>query len=289
MERPTAWGRGTKATALALITVVVAYPFLLALGTSLADQKELVANGGYVFLPGHPTLSAYRVVLSGGVVTRAVLVSTGITVVGTALSLICTVMLAYALSRPGMLAGKPILMIVLGTFIFSPGIIPTYLVVKQFGMLNSYASLIVPVLVNGFNVIVMRGFFQGIPDELFDAARIDGAGELTVLFRIVLPLSKAVVAVVGLFYAVGYWNSFFSATLYLNDASKWPLQVILRSYVLQGVHMSAGDLGIQAANMPPATSIEMAVLIIAILPILCVYPFVQKYFVKGVLTGAVKA
>lgn len=286
MERPHWYGQGAKAVTLIVICVVVCYPFLLAIGTSLADRAELNANGGYVLWPSHPTLEAYRVVLSGGVVTRAALVSIFITLIGTALSLVCTTMIAYGTSRPGTLLGKPILMLILGTFLFSPGLIPTYLVVQQFGMLDTYASLILPVLLNGFNIIVIRSFFQSIPDELYDAARIDGAGELTVLLRIVLPLSKAVLAVIGLFYAVGYWNSFFSAVLYLNDSGKFPIQVILRAYVLNGQSINAQAMGVHV--LPPATSLQMAVLIIAIVPIFCVYPFLQKYFVKGVLTGAIK-
>jgi len=286
MERPHWYGQGAKAATLLAITVVVLYPFLLAIGTSLAGRDELNANGGYVLLPHHPTLEAYRVVLSDGVVTRAALVSIFITLIGTALSLTCTVMIAYGTSRPGSVLAKPILLLILGTFLFSPGIIPTYLVVTQLHLLNTYSSLILPVLLNGFNIVVVRSFFQSVPEELYDAARIDGAGELTVLFRIVLPLSKAVLAVVGLFYAVGYWNSFFNAVLYLSDSGKYPIQVILRAYVLNGQSINAQAMGVHV--LPPATSLQMAVLVIAIVPIFCVYPFLQKYFVKGVLTGAVK-
>ncbi|MEV0848576.1 carbohydrate ABC transporter permease [Streptomyces sp. NPDC049954] len=286
MERPSWWGQGAKALAIVLIIVLVTYPFLLALGTSLAGQKELEQHGGYVLLPHHPTFEAYHVLLQGGVVTRATLVSIAVTVIGTALSLLCTVTLAYGLSRPGMLFGKPLLMLVLGTFLFAPGIIPTYLVVQQLGLLDSYASLILPVLLNVFNVIVVRAFFQGIPTELYEAARLDGAGELTILVRIVLPLSKAVIAVAGMFYAVSYWNSFFNALLFLNDSGKYPLQVVLRSYVVQGETINSHAMGVNV--LPPSISLQMAVLILALIPILCVYPFLQKHFAKGVLTGAVK-
>ncbi|MER0243371.1 carbohydrate ABC transporter permease [Streptomyces sp. HSW2009] len=286
MERPTWYGQGAKAVAIVLIVVVVGYPFLLALGTSLAGQEELDANGGYVLIPEHPTFEAYNVLLQGGVVTRAAMVSVVVTGVGTVLSVLCTIALAYGLSRPGMVGGKPILLLVIGTFLFTPGIIPTYLVVQEFGMLDSYASLILPVLLNVFNVIVVRAFFQGIPTELYEAARLDGAGELTILCRVVLPLSKAVIAVVGLFYGVSYWNSFFNALLFLNDSGKYPLQVVLRSYVVQGESINAKAMGV--SQLPPSISLQMAVLILALIPILCVYPFLQKYFAKGVLTGAVK-
>ncbi|QKW07400.1 carbohydrate ABC transporter permease [Streptomyces sp. NA04227] len=287
MERPSLATQGLKFLVGVAMIVVVGYPFLLAIGTSLATKAELAANGGYVLIPEHPTLEAYRVVLSGGVITRAATVSIGVTVIGTALSLLCTVALAYGLSRPGTLGGKPLLLIVVGTFLFTPGIIPSYLVVQELGLLDSYGAMVAPTMLNAFNVIVVRAFFQSVPSELYEAARLDGAGELTILCRIVLPLSKAVIAVVGMFYAVGYWNSFFNAMLYINDPDKLPLQVVLRSYVLQGDTFNAKALGVSV--LPATTSLSMAVLILAVLPIIAVYPFLQKYFVKGVLTGAIKA
>ncbi|MBO1331073.1 carbohydrate ABC transporter permease [Streptomyces sp. VRA16 Mangrove soil] len=287
MEQPSRAGQTVKLVVILAMIVAVGYPFLLAIGTSLSSKAELAANGGYVLFPHHPTLEAYRVVLAGGVVTRAALVSVGVTLIGTALSLLCTVCLAYGLSRPGTFAGKPLLLVVVGTFLFTPGVIPSYLVVQELGLIDSYGAMVLPIMLNAFNVIVVRAFFQGIPDELHEAARLDGAGELTIMCRIVLPLSKAVIAVVGMFYAVTYWNSFFNAMLYINDSNKLPLQVILRSYVIQGDTFNAKALGVSV--LPATTALSMAVLILAVLPIVVVYPFLQKYFVKGVLTGAVKA
>ncbi|WP_246113780.1 carbohydrate ABC transporter permease [Streptomyces montanus] len=226
--------------------------FLLCLGNSLATKEELAANGGYVLFPSNPTFESYNVVLSGGVVTRAAVVSVVITLVGTALSLLCTVALAYGLSRPGTVAGKPLLLIVLGTFLFTPGIIPNYLVIQELGMIDTYGTLIAPIMLNAFNIVVVRAFFQGIPDELHEAARLDGAGDPRILLRIVLPLSKAVIAVVGMFYAVQYWNNFFNAMLYINDGSKLPLLVVLRSYVLQGDTFNAKALGV--ATLPSSTA-----------------------------------
>jgi len=193
---------------------------------------------------------------------------------------------AYGLSRPGSLFHRPLLFVVLLTFLFGPGIIPSYLVVNALGLIDHYASLILPAAISAFNLIVMRSFFMGIPSELIDSARIDGAGEFAILRRIVLPLSKAVVAVVGLFYAVGFWNAFFNALLYLNDTSKWPVQVILRTYVLQGKSLSADQLGVHPPPQPQ--SLQMAVVVVALVPIAMVYPFLQRHFTKGVITGAVK-
>jgi len=264
----------------------VIYPFWTVVATSLANQTDISAAGGLVIWPNHPTLISYTTILQGGVVTKALLVSAGITLVGTLCSVACSVAIAYGLSRPGSFGHRPILMIVLLTMLFSAGIIPNFLVVKEIGLLDHYAALIVPVLINAFNVVVLRNFFMGIPQELIDSARIDGAGDLTILMRIVLPLSKAVVAVVALFEAVAYWNAFFNAMLYLNDATKWPLALILRQYVLQGQPAAGSNLPLDA--MAPQDGIQMAVVVIAVVPILIVYPFLQRFFTKGVLTGAVK-
>jgi ABC-type glycerol-3-phosphate transport system permease component len=174
---------------------------------------------------------------------------------------------------------------VLFTFLFTPGIIPLYLMVKQLGMLDSYWALILPTAINVFNFVIVRGFVQNIPQELIDAARIDGAGEWRILWTIVTPLSRGVLAVVGLFYGVGYWNAYFNAVIYLNDTEKWPLQLIIRSFVLQG----QSDFNNTTDLLPPPQeAMQMALLVVSIIPILIVYPFLQRHLKKGVLTGAVK-
>jgi ABC-type glycerol-3-phosphate transport system permease component len=170
--------------------------------------------------------------------------------------------------------------------LFTPGIIPSYLVVKELGLLGSYAALILPVAINVFNLVVMRQFFMEIPEELLDSARIDGASELRILWSIVIPLAKPVIAVIGLFYAVSYWNAFFHALLYLNDHSQWPLQLIVRMYVLQGSSLAAAGAGDGTPLAPQ--SLQMAVVILAVIPILMIYPFLQRYFTSGVLSGAIK-
>jgi multiple sugar transport system permease protein/putative aldouronate transport system permease protein len=280
--------RAAKGLVLLVCCAIVVIPFLAVISTSLAGRGQLTAAGGYVLWPTHPTLAAYRAILSGGVVSHALLVSVGITVVGTTLSLTCTALLAYSLSRPGSYGHRPLLLLVLFTLLFAPGIIPSYLTVKELGLLNSYWSVILPVMVNGFNVIVMRAFFMGLPQDVVDSARIDGAGEVTILVRMVLPLSRAVLAVIGLFYAVGYWNSFFNAMLYLNDASKWPLQLVLRTYVVNSTPLTADNMSIAGDVAPPQTSLQMAILVISLIPILLIYPFLQRHFAKGILVGAVK-
>lgn len=285
-EEPTVVGQGLKGLALVLICAAVLVPLYTILLTSLSTQTTITRAGGLVLVPGEITLDAYRQVLGGGVVTRAVLVSVGITTVGTAVSMVVSVLGAYGLSRPGSYGHRTILFTLLITMFFGAGMIPTYLLVSNLGLIDSYWSLILPTAVSAFNVLLLRGFFTGIDASLIDSARIDGAGDWRILTRIVLPMSKAVTAVIALFYAVGYWNAFFQATLYINDSTKQPLQVVLRSFVLQGVDVpGALDVG---SGQVASLAVQMAVVVIAIVPVLLVYPFVQKHFSSGVMIGAVK-
>jgi putative aldouronate transport system permease protein len=286
LERETWFEKSIKIGVFAVILFAIIYPFVSVLATSLASDQDVVKNGGLVIWPEHPTWNAYRSILAGGVVTRAAIVSVGITAIGTLVSMLLTIGMAYGLSRR-IVGGKFILILALTTLLFTPGIIPSYLAVKQYGLLNSYASLILPVAISAFNLIVLRQFFMGIPSELIDSAKMDGANDWDVLIKIVLPLSKAVLAVIALFYAVNtYWNAFFNALLYLNDSSMWPLQLVLRAYVVQGAPLpTAGEV---LDSVPPLQSLQMAVVVVALVPILLVYPFLQRYFTRGVLSGAIK-
>ncbi|WP_152361776.1 carbohydrate ABC transporter permease [Microlunatus speluncae] len=289
MVMPRMPERVIKGIFLFIICGLVVFPFIGVISTSLASPEEVIQAGGFVLFPtGGIDLSAYRSIFAGGTVTQALLVSGFITVVGTAIALLLTCTLGWALSRRGTIGNKSLLLLVLVSLLFNPGLIPMYLTVQQFGLLNTLWSVIVPTCVSAFNVIVVRAFFVGLPGEIIDSARMDGASEWKLFWFIGLPLSKAVVAVIGLFYGVGYWNSFFSALLYIDDSSLWPLQLVLRTYVVNGVEIGGQDLGMGAEILPPQTSIQMAILMISIVPILCVYPFIQRHFAKGVLTGAVK-
>ncbi|MFE9857329.1 carbohydrate ABC transporter permease [Streptomyces sp. NPDC005780] len=285
MERPTRMGTTAKAVAVVVVVLAVAYPLIGVIGTSFASQTDIIKSSGLVLWPDHPTLDAYRTIFTGGVVTRALLVSVGITVFGTLASLLVTVGMAYGLSRREVTGSRFILMTALFTMLFNAGIIPNFLLVKGLGLYDTYAALVMPTLVSAFNLVVLRSFFMNLPEELYDAAKVDGAGDFRILVRIVLPLSKAVLAVISLFYAVTYWNAFFNSLLYLNDTDKWPLPMVLRTYVLQGQSLNAASAG---EVLAPQQAVQMAVLVIAVVPILCVYPFLQRYFTKGVLTGAVK-
>ncbi|MEV0096757.1 carbohydrate ABC transporter permease [Streptomyces sp. NPDC050738] len=285
MEKPTRLGLTLKGFVLVLVVALVAYPLLGVIGTSFASQTDIIKSPGLVLWPDHPNLDAYRTAFTGGRVTRALFVSLGVTILGTGLSLLATIGMAFGLSRRGVMGGRFFLMTALITMLFNAGVIPNFLLVKELGLYNTFAALVLPTMVSAFNLVVMRAFFMNLPEELYDAAKVDGAGDFRTLIQVVLPLSKAVVAVVGLFYAVAYWNAYFNALLYLGDNDKWPLPMVLRTFILQGQSLDGGGA---AEAVAPQQAVQMAVLVIAVVPILLVYPFLQRYFTKGVLTGAVK-
>lgn len=287
MEEPPAWMKVLKAFILIWLAFIMLFPMVYVFAVSFSSAKD-VLGGGLILFPKNPTLEAYRAIFQGGVVTRSLRISVGLAVFGTLAQLIATTTMAYGLSKPGVPGARFALFVVLGAFLFTPGLIPSYLLVKQLGLIDTFPALILPGLIGAFNLIVMRNFFMNIPQELLDAARIDGANDMQIFLQIVLPLSKAVIAVIALFYGVGIWNSFFNAVLYLNDAGKWPIQMVLRQYVLQGSSLSSATQLDPTQPPPPPQTIQMAIVMVATVPILLVYPFLQKYFTKGVLTGAVK-
>jgi ABC-type glycerol-3-phosphate transport system permease component len=287
MEDPNPVVQLLKFVVLSFIFIAMVFPFINIVAVSFSSYRD-VLGGGLIIFPANPTLDAYRVIFEDGSVVRALQVSFFLTIVGTALQVIATVLLAYGLSRPSVPGSRFFLLLVLATMLFAPGMIPMYLLVKELGLLDSYAALILPKLIGAFNLIILRQFFMNLPPELMESARLDGAGDFRLLWDMVLPLSKAVLAVIALFYAVGMWNSFFDAILYINDPSKWPIQVVLQQTVLQGTSLNMASVLNPNAPPPPPKTVEMAIVVAATLPILIVYPFIQKYFTRGVLTGAIK-
>lgn len=280
-----------NAILLILIAVCTLVPFLDVALMSITPTKEIVKNAkALIVIPKSPTLSHYRYVLNGnGTILRAMGVTIFRTVVGTAVSLCVTVLTAYPLSKK-FLPGRNILMkYFFFTMIFSAGMIPSYLVVKMFGLTDSLLAFILPNALNVYNMIIMRTFFLGIPAELEESTRIDGCGEWKALLKVVLPLSTPVLASIGLFYAVWHWNSFFDAVLYITDRKLWPLQTLLRE-ILLSTSMSEllGGSGSLSEAMPPSTAVINATIMISCIPIMAVYPFIQKYFVKGIMVGAIK-
>jgi putative aldouronate transport system permease protein len=254
---------------LVTFALICVLPFLNVLGSSFATPGEL-ATRSFIIVPYEFTLDAYKYILSTSTIFRAMGVSLFVTIVGTFVSLLLTALMAYALSKR-YLRGRRV---------------PTFIVVQSLGLIDSLWALILPVAINAFNFVIMRSFFQAIPDSLEEAARIDGCSDLGTFFRIVLPLSLASIATIGLFYAVGYWNTYQNAILYINDSTKWPIQVLLRQIVIVASGMNADASAVDV--VPPAQSVKMAVIVVATLPMLLVYPFIQRYFVKGALIGSVK-
>ncbi|ROT31122.1 carbohydrate ABC transporter permease [Micromonospora sp. HM5-17] len=285
-EPPSMAGQVARGGLLAGVVLAVLIPLWVVLVTSLASQETINEAGGLVLVPREIDVSAYVTIFSGGQITQALWISALVTTAGTAVSLTLTVLAAYGLSRPGSVGHRGLLLYFLLTFLVYPGMVPSYLVVTGLGLKDSLWALILPSAISVFNLVVLRAFFQNLPGELLDSARIDGAGEFRILARIVLPLSRAVIAVVGLFYAVGYWNVWFTALLYIDDNAKFPSQRVLQSFILAG--QSPSTSGVVGAAMPPTLAIKMAVVVVTVAPIVLVYPFVQRHFVKGVIVGAVK-
>ncbi len=290
-EEPKPATKLLKGTFLTMVVLAILFPLWTVIITSFSTQAAITNAGGLVVIPTELTLNAYQQIMSGGVVTRAVGVSVFVTSVGTAISLTVSILGAYSLSRPGTLFHKPILFVVLITLFFGAGMIPTYLLVSSLRLIDTVWALILPTAVSAFNLMIMRNFFMHVDRSMIDSARIDGASEWRILGQIVLPVSKAVVAVIGLFYGVAYWNAFFNAMLYINDTNLWPLQLVLRSYVLQGQVVPGApgaDVAAAEGGIPASLALQMAVMVLAMIPVLLVYPFIQKHFATGVMIGAVK-
>jgi putative aldouronate transport system permease protein len=272
---------------LAVVTVAALIPLWYVLAISVTPLDVWSKTNGSLFIPlDQITLVAYRQLFETNQVVHAMGVSLYITVIGTVISLAVTTLMAYPLAQPRFPLRRPILLAVLFTMLFNGGLIPTYLIVRDLGLLNSYWALMLPNLVSPFNLLVMKAFFQSLPEDVMAAARIDGASEWRVLTRIVLPLSKPILATLALFYAVAQWNSYFDAILYINDPAKQPLQVVLRTILTAGTVTDFTD--INQANTAPLQSLQMAAVVVTTVPILLVYPFLQRYFTSGVLLGSIK-
>lgn len=272
---------------LTILVMICLYPFLNVLAYSLSSNRAVLA-GKITIFPIEPTLNAYKDIIHKNQIWLSMRVTVIITLAGTVLSLILTILAAYALSRKRLKGRAWISGIILFTMYFSGGIIPTFLVVKNLNMYDSLTSLFIPNAINVFNFIVMRTFFRELPESLEEAAFLDGASDIQILTMVVLPLSLPIIATIGLFYAVGYWNDYFSALLYIQTPEKFSLQLRLRSLLFtEELNQFGGSLeGLGTAVM--AESLKMTSIVVGTLPIILVYPWLQKYFVKGVMLGSIK-
>ncbi|MEK5035215.1 carbohydrate ABC transporter permease [Paenibacillus sp. FSL R7-0302] len=274
---------------MVLLIIITLYPLWHVLNASLSDSNQLMAHSGLLLLPDGFNLDSYKLVLSNPSILSGYRNTLVIVVLGTALNLLFTILGAYTLSRKSFMLRNPIMLAIVFTMFFNGGIIPTYLLINNTLHLgNNLLALIVPGLVSSYNLIIMRTAFQGISESLLESARIDGAGEMRILWRIVVPLSMPVIAVMILFYGVGHWNSWFSAILYIRDRDLYPLQLVLREILIQNSTDSMTTSAAMGDKEAIGESVKYATVMVATLPILFIYPFLQKYFVKGVMIGAIK-
>ena len=274
-----------------LMIVICLYPMLYVLFASLSEADKLMQFSGALLKPEGFSLDAYKAVLSNNMIWTSYGNTVIHVVLGTAAAMMMTILTAYILSRKDIKVKNLINIILVCSMFFSGGMIPSYLAIKSYGMLNTVWAIVLPPAINAMNVIVMRTSFMSLPSSLEEAAYIDGAGEGAILFKVILPLSKSVLAVIGLFYGVALWNSWFSAAIYLDKREMFPLQLYLREVLINSstdsmMTSSAGSGG--ADRVAISETIKYATIMVSTLPILCVYPFLQKYFVKGVMVGAIK-
>ncbi|GIO40954.1 carbohydrate ABC transporter permease [Paenibacillus apis] len=273
----------------AVIILIVLYPLLFVVSASFSDPAR-VLNGEVWLLPKGLTLEAYTNILHNDKIWTGYRNSIVYAVVGTLINIIMTLLAAYPLSRPDLPGRKGLMMIVTLTMFFSGGLIPSYLLVKSLGMVDTMWALIIPGAISTYNLIVMRTYFQSsIPWELQEAAHIDGCSNWRLLISIILPLSKPIIAVMVLFYAVGHWNAFFNALIYIRTEDLYPLQLVLREILMisQSAGVDGGNVGMEEKILL-SESIKYAVIIVSSLPVLIMYPFVQRHFVKGVMIGSIK-
>lgn len=271
---------------LTLIAVIMVIPFIYVIAASFATEAEIQTRPIF-FIPDSPTLDAYARIFDmndmGTRVFHSLLISVCVTAIGTFINLFFTTTMAYGLSRSNLIGKKPLLNMVLFTMVFGGGMIPLFLVVKGLGMYDTYAALILPGAISAYNMIIVRNFFMELPRELEEAASIDGCSDIGIFIKIALPLSLPCLATFGLFYAVSHWNNYFGALLYLEDSTKFPFQLVLRNIVMQ-----TAETQTDPNALIPEDTLKMAVIVIGTVPILIVYPFLQKHFAAGVMVGAVK-
>ena len=266
-----------------VIGIIMVYPFWYVVMYSFSDPTQSSLSSLYL-LPQGFTLESYKSAFSKKILFTGFFNSVFLTVVGTCVNMLLTICLAYPLSRDKLPGKKYFSAFVVFPMLFNGGMIPTYLVIKQFGLMDSLWSLIASLAINVYNLLILSKFFKSIPESLIEAAKIDGCGDVMTLVKIILPLSKASLATISLFYAVQHWNEFLRATIYINTDSKWPLQVVLRNII----DMVANDLNSGGEVFMNPENFKMATIVITVFPIICVYPFLQKHFTQGVMMGSVK-
>lgn len=276
---------------LTLLTLLFLIPFIIVFSTSFVTEQEVARRGAFILFPEEFSLSAYKVLLSqGSMLINSYKITIFRVVVGTAINLLFTSTLAYGLSKKSLPGRNIFITMIFITMLINGGLIPNFMLIKALGLYNSVWVMIIPGAVSAWNMILMRNFFSQLPESLEEAAMLDGATPLQILTKVILPLSMPIIATIGLFYAVGHWNAWFDASIYINDTNKLPVQVFMRNVILSmsSKEIDGAVLNEVAGMKPTAETLKSAVIIITTLPILCIYPFIQKYFVKGVMVGSIK-
>lgn len=273
-----------------MLVIITIYPFLYVIFASFSDPAELIKLNGILLRPAGFSLEGYKAVISNREIFTGYMNTIFYVVVGTSCSVFFTILTAYPLSKKNLKYGRYVMLMILFTMFFSGGMIPSYLTVKNLGLLNTRGAIIIPGLILTYNLIIMRTSFSAIPSAVEESAKIDGANDFTILFRIVVPLSWSVIAVMVLYYGVGQWNAWFNASIYLKDRKLFPLQLFLREILIN----SSTDKMVQSAGSGSGAKASLeevlknALVVVSTVPIMIVYPFLQKHFVKGVMIGAVK-
>lgn len=279
---------GLNLTALLVVSVVALYPFVYVLGLSLATPTAL-ARADWWLWPSETSWVSYELVLADARVRSGFLNTVLRTILGTAATLAMTALLAYPLSRPRLPWRRALVFYLLFTMLFSGGLVPRYLLVRGLGLIDTMAALILPLMLTAFNVFILRGFFQQIPDDYEEAARLDGAGDLSILWRIFIPLSKPALVTIGLWTGVAHWNYWLDALIYITSEERQVLQVVIQSLVIENnlMEMQFGVSGIERHRVAP-DGLKSAAVVVSVLPIVLIYPFVQRYFLKGIQLGGIK-
>lgn len=268
---------------LFLLIIIFVVPLLYVLSASVTPYSELIRRGGFVIVPSELSFDAYKELFSTSLIGSAFKNTLFVTIAGTAINMVLSILFAYPLSKKSLPGVKFLTLMLVFTMMFNGGTIPTYFVVKDTGLLNSLWALIIPGAIAQYNVILLKNYFQSMPDELFEAATIDGAGAFRVLLSIAVPLAKPIIMTVMLLYMVGNWNVFYAGILYINSNELKPLQVVLREIL-----MSSQNMLNNVDTHAPSLTMRMAAIVVTSVPIIMVYPFVQRYFIKGIMVGAVK-
>ncbi|MCM3747007.1 carbohydrate ABC transporter permease [Paenibacillus pasadenensis] len=283
------WFDAVNYTLLLLICVIMLYPFVNVAAVSFSSYSSFLENPMMIW-PKQLSFAAYNQILSHPVLLSSYTNTIIITVCGVAIGIFLYIITAYPLSKKHLKGRNFFMVIVIFTMLFNGGLIPNFYLIRELGLLDTLTALVVPMLLSGFNLILMKNFMESLPEELEEAAKMDGASEPYLLFRIIVPLSMPIIATLCLFTAVGYWNNFFNAVIYIRSVENWPLMLFLRE-IIEGARMqeiSGANAAEVGKNAVVPETLKYATLMIVMVPILCVYPFVQKYFVQGITLGSVK-